>query len=159
LRNIGDISAIEKVQRRATKMIKSIRNKPYEERCSLLGLTSLHVRRWRGDMIEIYKLTRGLEHVSLTLPLTSINAQSGQGGPSSAIRGHAYKLNSEHTSSSQRNNFAQAVANRDHFLPNRIRPFWNKLPPAIAEAKSLNSFKALLDKLISANPNFFIKTV
>ena len=43
------IDIIEKVQRRATKMVPALRNKPYEERLVALGLTNL----WKGDLEEI----------------------------------------------------------------------------------------------------------
>ncbi|CAF0953419.1 unnamed protein product [Brachionus calyciflorus] len=45
----------EKVQRRATKMVKSLRNKPYDERLNDLELMSLEERRIRGDLIQVFK--------------------------------------------------------------------------------------------------------
>ncbi len=48
---------IEKVQRRATKMIPSLRHKPYEERLEVLNLYSLEQRRLRGDLIEVFKFS------------------------------------------------------------------------------------------------------
>ena len=49
---ILDQRKIEKVQRRATKLLSAaISDKPYEERLSILQLPSLTYRRHRGDMI------------------------------------------------------------------------------------------------------------
>ena len=53
---ILDQRKIEKVQHRATKLLPAIRDKPYEERLSILQLPSLTHRRRRGDMILLYKI-------------------------------------------------------------------------------------------------------
>ena len=52
----GDIEAIEKIQKRATKLVISLRKLPYKERLQHLNLYSLKYRRLRGDMIEIFKI-------------------------------------------------------------------------------------------------------
>ena len=57
---IGDQKKIEQVQRRATKLVKQIRNLPYQERMRELKLPSLSFRRKRGDMIAIFKMVQGL---------------------------------------------------------------------------------------------------
>ena len=55
-----DIVALEKVQRRFTKMIPEVRNLDYESRLKSLGLFSLeHIyRRRRGDLIEAFKMSK-----------------------------------------------------------------------------------------------------
>ena len=52
----GDAVAVEKVQRRATKLVKTIKDLTYEERLRHLNLPSLKHRRRRGDMIFAYKI-------------------------------------------------------------------------------------------------------
>ena len=47
---------LEGVQRRATKMIPSLRNLSYEERLKRLGMFSLRRRRLRGNNIEVFKM-------------------------------------------------------------------------------------------------------
>jgi len=44
----GDIEAIEKIQKRATKLVISLRKLPYKERLQHLNLYSLKYRRLKG---------------------------------------------------------------------------------------------------------------
>ena len=49
---------LERVQRRATKMIQKRRNISYEMRLKECGLTTLETRRLR-DQIEVFKILNG----------------------------------------------------------------------------------------------------
>ena len=49
-------AAIEKVQRRATRMLPFLSDLCYEERLKILKLPTLKHRRLRGDMIQTYKI-------------------------------------------------------------------------------------------------------
>ena len=59
-----DIEKLEKVQRRATKMIEKCRGKSYEERIQMLGLTTLETRRVRADVLEVFKILKGYEGIN-----------------------------------------------------------------------------------------------
>jgi len=50
-----DVSKLERVQKRATKLISELSNKPYRERLKILHLPTVKYRRYRGDMIELFK--------------------------------------------------------------------------------------------------------
>ena len=80
----GDIEALEKVQKRATKLVISVKHLPYEERRKRLNLPTLKYRRLRGDMIKVFKLLNNFydKEVDFVLPLK----------PAFITRGNSYKL-------------------------------------------------------------------
>ena len=57
---------IEKVQRRITKLVPSIRRSDYQTRLSAFDLTDLKTRRIRGDLIQMYKIINKIEIVKFT---------------------------------------------------------------------------------------------
>ena len=62
-----DIDMLEKIQRRATKLIPGLRDLTYEERLKECGLTTLETRRLRGDQIEVFKILNGYENIDSNL--------------------------------------------------------------------------------------------
>ena len=78
-----DIALLEGVQKRVTNLVVKTRGKTYEERLQMLGLTTLETRRIRGDLIEVYKILKGFDHVDEKQFFTRA---------SGSTRGHDLKL-------------------------------------------------------------------
>ena len=54
---------IEKVQRRMTRMIPELSQLNYEERLCRTNLLSMEMRRLRADLIEGFKIVKGIDNV------------------------------------------------------------------------------------------------
>ena len=57
---------IEKIQRRATKLVKSVTKLPYCDRLKRLGLTTLYYRRLRADVIQVYRIINKIDKLELS---------------------------------------------------------------------------------------------
>ena len=129
-----DIRNIENVQKRATKMIPTLRDLPYKDRLKTLKLPTLAYRRLRGDMIEVYKLTRG----KYDPEVSDLLCQHKKVIPHTAdrTRGHCEKLYKR----------KHRLEVRKHNFTFRVVDPWNSLPEMVVTAPSLHSFERRLDK-------------
>ena len=54
---------LERVERRATKMIQKLRNISYEMHLNECGFTTLEITKLRGDQIEVFKILKVYENI------------------------------------------------------------------------------------------------
>uniref|UniRef100_A0A6I8QAX7 Reverse transcriptase domain-containing protein n=1 Tax=Xenopus tropicalis TaxID=8364 RepID=A0A6I8QAX7_XENTR len=125
-----DINELERVQRRATKLVKGMEDLSYEVRLSRLGLFSLEKRRLRGDMITLYKYIRGDYRQLGDVLFSHKNNQR--------TRGHPYRLEEQSFHLKQRRWF---------FTVRAVR-LWNALPSDVVMADSVNAYKRGLDEFL-----------
>jgi len=123
-----DKLVLENVQRRATKLVCGLKNKSYEERLRVLGLTTLETRRLRGDLIETYKILHGKEDIDHHQLFELVSNDH-------ALRGHDLKLYKQYN----------RLNIRKHFFSQRVIDALNQLPSSVVDAASINSFKRNLD--------------
>ena len=105
-----------------------MKRKNADERRKVLGLITFEQRGERGDMIEVYKILKGLTKIDSALFWEVTEACNGARlVKSMAVNGRRQRKN---------------------FFSYRVIQKWNLLPVDIRKAPSLNSFETKLDTLI-----------
>ena len=125
-----DVDMLEKIQRRATKLIPELRDLTYEERLKECGLTTLETRRLRGDQIEVFKILNGYENIDYNIFFEIKESK--------ITRGHNYTLVKKQSRLDVRKfSFSQRTIN-----------IWNNLSTDCVHASSVNMFKNKIDKYL-----------
>ena len=86
------------------------------------------------DMMEVFKLLKGFDHIDPNKFLTL--------SKNDRLRGHNYKLAK----------FRSRLDIRKHYFSNRVVDAWNALPQNVVTADTVNLFKARLDRFIKNAP-------
>ena len=120
--------AIEKVQRRATKLLPSLRNLCYEDRLGQLKLPSLKHRRLRGDLIQTYKIFNNMDDIA---PERFFRVN-----PCTTTRSTGNKIYIEYCKTNT----------RKYSFSHRVAHAWNALASNIKNSTNINNFKNRLDQ-------------
>ena len=115
------ILALEKVQIKATKLIKHL---SYEKRLEKLGKTTLSKRKERGDLVEYFRIANGLAKVNWHNPNKLCDSLSCS-GPAKNIGGFQHRMSKQ----------LPRINQREHFILNRLEHNWNRLSPERVKSK------------------------
>ena len=124
----AEAKLLERVQSKATALVHGLKNLNAEERRKKLGLMTLEERRERGDLIEVFKITKGLTRID---PAEFWEVREARNGA---------RLVKELATNGKRQ--------RKNFFSYRVVQKWNLLPTEVKMAPSLDSFKNRLDERI-----------
>ena len=120
--------------REGTENVTGLRGKTYGEKLSELGLKSLKGRRIQYDLIQTFKILRGIDRVDKAIWFNQIGQIAHV-----QTRNTTYAGNLVSTRSS--------TDVRKYFYSNRVVPIWNALPPEVKDARSVNIFKSRLEEI------------
>jgi len=113
-------------------------NLTYEERLKRLRLWTFEKRRNRADLLEVFRIFRGLSLISFSELFTISNITNTSGHSAKIIKNRC------------------RLELRRYFFSERVVDRWNSLPRDVINADSLNAFKGGLDRVRITKTGFFM---
>ena len=111
-------------------MIPGLARLSYEERLKETGLYTLERRRLRGDMIEMFKIMKGIDKISVDELFNIVD--------SDRTRGHSLRVKKRRVKTvARQGTFTQRVVNA-----------LNGLPGKVVAAEKVDKFKLELDRYL-----------
>jgi len=130
---IKDITVLERVQKRATRMIEECKGMDYLHRLEICKLTTLETRRLRADLLEVFKILKGKEGIDKDLLFQMIDTSDKM-----VTRGHSLKLYQK-----------QIGTDVGKFsFSNRVVHEWNLLTEEMVQVNCVDAFKGRLDNYL-----------
>lgn len=133
-----DYNDIEKIQRRATKLVSTVSNLSYQQRLKSLRLDSLAFRRRRSDIIQVFKIFKSIDNLrpSDFFELSELTT-----------RGHSLKIKKPRILTKLRqNSFAIRTIND-----------WNSLSESAVSCVTINSFKTAIKNEWANHPERYME--
>ena len=131
---VEDIYTLEKMQRRALRMITDQGDANYVSKLKKIGMTSLQDRRKRGDMIQVFKIMNDLSGLD---------------------KNNIFNFVRDRHSVDTRNHSANLLVPekcrlnvRKNFFSCRIVNQWNSLPDVVRNSSNVNTFKNNYDEFM-----------
>ena len=121
---------LERVQRRATKIVPELKHLTYSQRLQALKLPTLPFRRERADVIQMFKFIHGIDYFDFDTKCEVCLKPTFQRSLASNTRGHPYKLQVQRCQSKKKKSFF-----------GRVIPVWNSLKTDTVCSKTVNEFK------------------
>nr|VZH94453.1 unnamed protein product [Spirometra erinaceieuropaei] len=128
-----DLTILERVQRRATKLVAGQGSLPYATRLANLDLFPLSYRQLRGDLIQAFRIIRGQDCSLVPRNFFELATTTN-------LRGHPFKLR-----------VTGARLDTRKFFSNRVLEACNALPVDVVMSASVEVFKRKLDLRSSAH--------
>jgi len=131
--HIKDIIVLERVQKRATRMIEECKGMDYLHRLEICKLTTLETRRLRADLLEVFKILKGKEGIDKDLLFQMVDTSDKM-----VTRGHSLKLYQK-----------QIGTDVGKFsFSNRVVHEWNLLTEEMVQVNCVDVFKGRLDNYL-----------
>lgn len=126
-----DKSILEKVQNKAVNLVAGLTGNSYEEKCKELGLETLEQRRVKQDILQAYKILKGVDKVD---PDKIFNLTGPVHGRQTCFTADPNNILEDRS----------RLEIRKHSYAVRVASHWNKLEPDTKNSRSVNVLKRIL---------------
>ena len=129
--SVIDREVLEKVQEQALRFTTGLKGKTYEERCKEVGLETLERRRKNQDLLQAFKIVKGIDRVDPGKLFTRVSHT-------------ARTRNAADTMNLQKERARKDV--RMNSFSIRIVDHWNSIPEKVKASERAEAFKSYLKR-------------
>ena len=126
---VKDREWLERVQHRFMRMVPGLKGLDYGRRLERLKLITLEERRNRSDLVELFKMSKGLSAIPWNLFFRADNSERTRGRTKKQVK-ESFKLDV-----------------RKYFFSQRVVNRWNGLSVDVVSAGTVETFKKRLEEV------------